>query len=146
MPSLSYIFHKYLINGTEGEGVCMVQFWRKNEKVINILKGLLLSYMVSGICILILAFLLYQFRLPKQIIGIGVTIIYIISTFLGGFMLGKSMKQKKYLWGLILGLGYFFILVLISLITNGGFQNLSGNFWLTFILCGGSGMLGGMLS
>ncbi len=124
----------------------MVQFWRKNEKVLNVLKGLLAAYVISGIMIVLLAFLLYKFSLPKQVIGACVTIIYILSTFLGGLLLGKSMKVKKYLWGLVLGAGYFLILILISLIVNGGFQNISGNFWLTMILCAGSGMLGGMLS
>lgn len=124
----------------------MVQFWKKNEKVANVLKGLMLSYIVSGILIVLLAFLLYKFSLPKQAIGVGVTIIYIVSTFLGGLFLGKSMKIKKYLWGLALGAGYFLLLIIISLLVNGGFQNISGNFWLTMILCAGSGMLGGMLS
>ncbi len=124
----------------------MVQFWRKNEKVVNVVKGLLVSYIVSAVLLLLLAFLLYKFSLPKQVIGIGVTAVYIISTFLGGFVLGKHMKVKKYLWGLSIGMGYFLILIVISLIANGGFQNISGDFWLTMVLCGGSGMLGGMLS
>lgn len=124
----------------------MMQFWKKNEKVANVLKCLLISYIITGVMLLVLAFLLYQFSLPKQVIGVGVIIIYIVSAFLGGLLLGKSMKVKKYLWGLALGSGYFLILLIISLIANGGFQNFSGDFFLTMILCGGSGMLGGMLS
>lgn len=124
----------------------MVRFWKKNEKVATVLKCLLVSYILTGLLLLFLAFLLYKFSLPKQIIGIGVTIIYIASSFLGGLLLGKNMKLKKYLWGLSLGMGYFLILVILSLIINGGFQNVSGNLLLIMILCGGSGMLGGMLS
>ena len=124
----------------------MVQFWKKNEKVFNVVKGLLVSYVISAVLLLFLAFLLYKFSLPKQVIGIGVTAVYIVSTFIGGFLLGKHMKVKKFLWGLAIGMGYFLILVVISLVVNGGFQNFSGNFWLTMVLCGGSGMLGGMLS
>lgn len=124
----------------------MMRFWKKNEKVVTVLKCLLVSYIVTGILLLLLALLLYKFSLPKQIIGIGVIIIYIVSSFLGSMLLGKNMKVKKYIWGLGLGMGYFLILVILSLIINGGFQSLSGNFWLTMILCGGSGMLGGMLS
>lgn len=124
----------------------MVQFWKKNEKVVNVVKGLLVSYIISAVLLLLMAFLLYKFSLPKQVVGIGVTAVYIISTFWGGFVLGKHMKVKKYLWGLSIGMGYFLILIIISLIVNGGFQNVSGNFWLTMVLCGGSGMLGGMLS
>lgn len=124
----------------------MMRFWKKNEKVATVLKCLLVSYVVTGILLLILALLLYKFSLPKQVIGIGVIVIYIASSFLGGLLLGKSMKVKKYLWGLGIGMGYFLILIILSLIVNGGFQNVSGNFLLTMFLCGGSGMLGGMLS
>ena len=124
----------------------MVKFWKRNEKLANVLKGLLVAYIVSGIFIVILAFLLYKFSLPKQAIGVGIILIYIVSTFLGGLLLGKNMKVKKYLWGLLLGMGYFMILAVVSLVVNGGFRNFSGNFFLTMILCAGSGMLGGMLS
>ena len=58
----------------------------------------------------------------------------------------ENMKVKKYLWGLLLGMGYFVILAVVSLVVKGGFQNFSGNFFLTMILCAGSGMLGGMFS
>lgn len=124
----------------------MMRFWKKNEKVACVLKCLLVSYILTGILLLILAFLLYKFSLPKQVIGIGVIIIYLVSSFLGGLLLGKNMKVKKYLWGLGLGMGYFIILLILSLIANGGFQNISENLLLTMVLCGGSGMLGGMLS
>ena len=124
----------------------MVKFWKRNEKLANVLKGLLIAYIVSGIFIVVLAFLLYRFSLPKQAIGAGIILIYIVSTFLGGLLLGKNMKVKKYLWGLVLGMGYFVILAVVSLVVKGGFQNFSGNFFLTMILCAGSGMLGGMFS
>lgn len=124
----------------------MVKFWKKNEKIAYVLKNLLISYIVTGVLIVVLAFLLYKFALPKQVIGVGIIVIYIVSTFLGGLLLGKSMKVKKFLWGLLLGMGYFIILLIVSLMVNGGFQSLSGNIILTMILCGGSGMLGGMLS
>ena len=85
-----------------------MQFWKKNEKVFNVVKGLLVSYVISAVLLLFLAFLLYKFSLPKQVIGIGVTAVYIVSTFIGGFLLGKHMKVKKFLWGLAIGMGYFF--------------------------------------
>ena len=124
----------------------MVKFWKRNEKLANVLKGLLVAYIVSGVFIVVLAFLLYRFSLPKQAIGAGIILIYIVSTFLGGLLLGKNMKVKKYLWGLVLGMGYFVILAVVSLVVKGGFPNFSGNFFLTMILCSGSGMLGGMFS
>lgn len=124
----------------------MMRFWKKNEKAAMVLKGFLVAYILTGLMMLLLAFLLYKFHLPKQIVGIGIILIYIVSTFCGGLLLGKGMKVKRYVWGLILGMGYFLILLIVSLIVNGGAGNLSDNVLLTMILCGGSGMLGGMLS
>ena len=149
MSSLGRLYHIYfkdvfIIMVLEKD--CMVKFWKKNEKIANVLKGLLISYIVTGVFIMLLAFLLYKFALPERVVGIGVIVIYTISTFLGGFLLGKNMKVKKYLWGLLIGMSYFVVLMIVSLMVNGGFQNMAGNFFLTMTLCGGSGMLGGMLS
>lgn len=124
----------------------MVKFWKKNEKIANVLKSLLIAYIATGVLIMLLAFLVYKFSLPERIVGIGIIAIYVISTFLGGFLLGKNMKVKKYLWGLLCGMAYFIVLVIVSLVVNRGLQNVAGDFVLTMILCCGSGMLGGMLS
>lgn len=123
----------------------MMRFWKKNEKVATILKCLLIIYVVTAIMLLVLAFLLYKFSLPQKVIGAGIILIYVVCSFLGGFLAGKKIKIKKYLWGLCVGIGYFLLLIILSLILNGGFQNLSDNFFLTLILCGSGGMLGGML-
>ena len=55
----------------------MVKFWKKNEKIANVLKGLLISYIVTGVLIMLLAFLLYKFALPERVVGIGIIIIFI---------------------------------------------------------------------
>lgn len=60
-------------------------------------------------------------------------------------MLGKKMKEKKFLWGLFLGMAYFLILLIISLLANGGVKGDLGNLFLTMALCMSGGMLGGML-
>ena len=102
-----------------------------------------------NICIatcMLLAFLLYKFSLPKQVIGIGVTAVYIVSTFIGGFLLGKHMKVKKFLWGMVLGIGYFAVLFLVSLVVENSVQTSSSGIFLTLVLCAVSGMFGGMLS
>lgn len=124
----------------------MMRFWKKNEKAACMLKCLLVSYILTGVMMLFLAFLLYKFSLPKQMIGIGIILIYIVSTFVGGLFMGKNMKIKKYIWGLVLGMSYFLILLLVSIIVNGKLGNGFGNILLPMILCGASGMLGGMLS
>jgi putative membrane protein (TIGR04086 family) len=114
--------------------------------VVRILKALFLSYLVTGIFLLVIAGLLYKFRLDEGKIRIGIILTYILSCFLGGFLVGKMQKSRQFLWGLILGLLYFAILMVVSLAVNREFSGTGAGFLTTFLLCMGSGMLGGMLS
>ena len=45
-----------------------------------------------------------------------------------------------------MGCIYFLILTAVSLIVNKGMDDTMGNLVTVFMLCGGSGMLGGMIS
>ena len=77
---------------------------RKNqilEKGMWVLKSLLASYIVTGILLLILTFLVYKLELDEQMVVIGIVAIYVIATFVGGFILGKLTEVKKYIWGLL---------------------------------------------
>lgn len=123
----------------------MKHFWKKNEKLFEVLKCMLVAYVLTGVMILILALLLFKFSLPAKVIGAGITMIYIISSLIGGLMVGKKMQVRKFVWGLILGSAYFGVLLLVSLVAGGGAGNVSANLFLTYALCAGSGMLGGML-
>lgn len=113
---------------------------------MRIVKALLASYIVTGLMLLFLAGLLYRFRLDEGKIQIGIIVTYILSCFLGGFLAGKMMRTRKFLWGVLLGLFYFLIITLVSLAVNRTLQDGSGSFVTTFLLCMGGGMLGGMLS
>lgn len=124
----------------------MEQGIKKRIDIMFLLKLLVFSYVLTGLFLLILSLLLYKFRFSETIINGGIVAIYIAATFLTGFLAGKKMQTKKYLWGLCLGAGYFLILTLISFIINHGISDFSGNFLSTLFLCVGSGMLGGMLS
>ena len=93
-----------------------------------------------------MAFLLYKIPLSDSAVNIGIVIIYIISTFLSAFICGRKMKQKKYIWGFLLGISYFVILLIISLITKQSLDSLGNNTITAFLICVGSGTLGGMLA
>lgn len=113
---------------------------------IFILKSLLVSYIVTVVLLFVLALLLYKVGLSEKMVSVSVIAIYIIATFLAGFITGKKIGNKKYLWGLVMGSAYFLILVLVSLIVNRSVAELTESFFTTFILCAGGGMLGGMAS
>lgn len=111
---------------------------------VRVVKALLVSYLLTGGLLLLLAGLLYRFRLDEGKIQIGIILIYIVSCFAGGFLAGKMMKSRKFLWGVLLGLLYFLIMTLVSLAVNRGLQDGTTSYFTTFLLCMGGGMLGGM--
>lgn len=115
-------------------------------KVMWILKSLLASYIVTGLMLLALTFLVYKFKLDEQVVVGGIVMIYVISTFVGGFILGKLVRSRKFLWGIVIGSIYFTLLFLISYGVYREFNTNGLNAITTAILCIGGGMLGGMLS
>ena len=118
----------------------------RGTQVFQILKALLASYIVTGILLFAVTFFLYKFEWDEQMVTAGIIVIYVVSTFVGGFILGKIRRMRKVLWGLIMGILYFALLFLISF---GVYRNFGGNgtnFITTFLLCAGGGVLGGMLS
>lgn len=113
---------------------------------VSIGKVLLAMYIVTGILLVILAGLLYKYELSESAVGIVIIIIYIAVGFLGGFILGKITKNKKFVWGAAIGALYFAILLIASLILHKGIENDVAHFITTFVLCTASGTAGGMLS
>ena len=101
---------------------------------------------MTGILLLILTVLLYKAGLSEENINAGIILTYVISTFSGGFVIGKLAGVKKFLWGLLLGIMYFVLLLLISLGIYHSLQSDMMNLVTTFLLCAGGGMLGGMVS
>ncbi len=127
----------------------MKKMIRKQEGSIpwtGLVLDLLGAYIVTGLILLVLALLLYRLQVTKSVINGGITLTYIISCFLAGNLAGRQMKQKRFLWGLIMGSAYFVVLLVLSIIVNQSVGAVSDSLLLTLILCAGGGMLGGMLS
>ena len=119
--------------------------WKKS-KVMVVLKSLMISYVVTGILLLILAALLFKLELDEGKVTIGIIAVYISSSFLGGWIAGKGVESRKFMWGLIVGCAYFVMLTIISLLANQSLQAEPWQLITTFLMCMGGGMLGGMLA
>ncbi len=117
----------------------------KNEAPLWIFT-LLATYIITALLLLLLAFLVYQFHLGEKVVDIAIIGVYVLVNSLAGFFMGKRKKVKKYLAGLGIGVLYFAVLVIVSLICNHGLQDFAGNFFTTLALCAGAGTIGGMLS
>lgn len=115
-------------------------------KAVFITKCMLAAYILTAGLLLLLAFMLYRFGLSEKVVSICIIGIYIAVTFLAGLISGKRAGKKKFLWGLAMGVAYYVILVIVSLIVNRGLQDVAGNLVTVFFLCAASGMLGGMVS
>jgi putative membrane protein (TIGR04086 family) len=111
-----------------------------------VLKGLLFSYIITAFILLLLSFLMLKLDLSGAVISGGIIFAYIISTFIGGFFVGKKAEQKKFIWGLIMGVFYFIILMVVSIAMNRAEPLPLNNLLTTFLICSLSGMVGGMIS
>ncbi len=109
-------------------------------------KCLLLSYVITGILLLIMTFLLYKLELSAGMVSLGVVLIYVLASFCGGIVMGKHVGSKKYIWGLLIGVAYFIILLILSFGVNYSLGEVTRDVLTTLMICAGSGMIGGMLS
>lgn len=116
------------------------------RRAAGVLKALLSAYIVTGILLVVLALLLYKAGLSEEVVNAGILLIYVISSFAGGFVMGKLTGNRKFLWGLVTGILYFILLIVISLGLYHSLQADLMNLATTFLLCAGGGMLGGMVS
>ncbi len=119
---------------------------RRESKAMWMLKALLTSYVITAILLMVLALLLYKFELNEKMVSASIVAIYVTSTLIGGIIIGKLVKVRRFVWGISLGVLYFAILLGITL---GVYHTINGdsvNLMTTFILCMGGGMTGGMIS
>lgn len=114
--------------------------------VIPLLKCLLCAYILTAGFLMLLALLLYKLRLSEQIVSIAIIAIYVIASFAAGFLAGKCMQKRRFLWGFAMGTVYFVILLLLSLAVSRKFDAFDTHYFTTYILCAAGGTLGGMLS
>lgn len=117
-----------------------------NKKLSLLLKSLIASYIVTGIILAVLSFILYKTELSGTAVSIGIAAAYLFSTFIGGIIVGKVVEEKRFIWGLILGIIYFTVIILVSIIFNKGISDQMGSLIMVFAMCSLGGMLGGMVS
>lgn len=121
----------------------------KSDK-LNYIKKTIISlaagYLITLAGILILAILLFMLQISEDIVDIGIIVIYVLSSFGAGFLAGKQLKTKKFLWGMMTGVLYYVILIFISVTANQSLASQGQELISSFLLCFGGGTLGGMVS
>ena len=118
----------------------------KNTLPIHIAKALIFSYIVTAVFLLLLSFILFKVQIPSGVVSVGVILAYILSTFVGGFFIGKKVEARKFLWGLAIGAIYFLLVIIISIVMNKAAFGSAGSIVTVLGMCLLGGMLGGMIS
>ena len=116
------------------------------KKMGILVKGLIISYAVTGLLLAILAFAVFKLHLTESMADLAIIAIYVIVTFLGAFVVGKRVKERKYLWGLILGVVYIAIITAAAFAISHAFHVPNTADITTALLCVGGGLVGGMIS
>ena len=113
-------------------------------QVLRMMKALLVAYVMTGFFLLITAGLMYRFELNEGKVKIAVIGIYVLSCFTGGFLAGRMMKNRKFLWGSLLGFLYFAVMLTVSVAVGRELKEAVMGISTTFFICIISGMMGGI--
>lgn len=110
-----------------------------------ILKETLIQMVISIILVAVMAFIMLKVSPAESVLKIMVLIIYGISSFAGGMILGKVMNRRKFLWGAAAGAVYIGIILLAALIVKGGIGGSAIDTTTGIIVSLAAGTAGGML-
>lgn len=102
--------------------------------------------LATVILIVSLSLLFYKVGISNTGLMIGVICTYFITNFIGGFIFGKVNEKRKFLYGALIGLIYFIVLMIISIICSNNTENFSAKLVVSLASCIIGGMAEGMLS
>ena len=115
-------------------------------KAISLGKILVAMYGITALLLFLFALLVQKLQFQAGVVSIGISIVYVLSCFVGGFLAGKIKSRRKFLWGLFMGVLYLLVMCGITLIIKRGTEGTFDGFVGNLLLCLGGGMLGGMVS
>ncbi len=116
------------------------------RKILAILKVLAVAYAITGLMLLLSAFLMLKLKLGEPSVRLFIMIIYGVVSIVSGLIYGKIKGSRRLLNGALIGFLYFGILFLISLIVNKGIpQEIQKNI-ISLIICIAGGTIGGIIS
>ena len=70
---------------------------KEGVPVLALAKCLLASYVLTLLLLCLLALLLYKLHLTEGMVTIAISAIYVVTTFMAGFLAGKKMETQKFL-------------------------------------------------
>lgn len=118
----------------------------KSKNVIGFFAILMGMLVVSAVILAIISAVMLNGHMNSGFVSGGVIAAYVISSLMGGFCIGQIKGKQKFLWGALMGFGYFLVLLLVGNVVY--HQGLAMNFQTVSsgIICVVAGMIGGMLA
>lgn len=116
------------------------------RKILTVLKVLAVAYAVTGLMLLLSAFLMLKLKLGETSVRLFIMVIYGVVSILAGFIYGKIKGSRRLFNGAFMGVLYFGILFLISLIVNRSVPVDIQKSIISLIICVAGGTIGGIIS
>lgn len=116
------------------------------KKVKKFFFSTAIAMMLTIILLLLLAMGLYFLQWNMEKVMIGIIGIYIISCMTGGWIAGRTIKKQKYLWGALIGLLYFLVVIIFSVLSETGIRSQGVELFAIAVMCLGAGTIGGMIA
>ncbi|MBR3791490.1 MAG: TIGR04086 family membrane protein [Clostridia bacterium] len=107
-------------------------------------KGIIFSIILTAIFIVLIATVTYFIDISDKIVSVLLFSSTVISTLIGALLVTKGVQQNGLIHGMFVGLGFFILILISSIITNKGF-NFNINLITMLLANVAGGMLGGIL-
>lgn len=107
-------------------------------------KGIVFSIILTIILVVLIATVTYFVDISDKIVSILLFSSSVLSTLIGAFLVTKSIQQNGLIHGMFVGLGYFILILISSIVVKKGFSFNANLVTMLFANVAG-GMLGGIL-
>ena len=120
----------------------------KNKRIpwIDIPIALVVGFAITCVGVIMLALCLLLLSLSEEMIDGGILILYILSCFMAGFVIGKRRKNRRFLWGIFIGIMYYSLLFAATFFMVSSTDTNIYDVVTSLLVCCGSAAFGGMLS
>lgn len=120
----------------------------KNKRIpwIDIPIALVVGFAITCVGVIMLALCLLLLSLSEEMIDGGILILYILSCFMAGFVIGKRRKNRRFLWGIFIGIMYYSLLFAATFFVVSSTDANIYDVATSLLVCCGSAAFGGMLS
>ena len=116
------------------------------DRIIKLIQTIVVAYFVTAVLLLVLALIAFKTGMKETIVTTGIYCIYILSTAVSGFVIGRKIKSRRVLWGMAAGFTYYAVIFLVSLILNKGIAMDVTGILMAFALCVSGGFAGSFFS